>query len=299
MKTLLWKELRQIALVGLLMLVALSAAVVVALYTTFDSAYRDVSILYDEVLATIIFGSGATALALGFLQTVLEVRRDQWAFLLHRGLSATTVFLAKTMAGLLAYAVITLVPVAIAVVWCCRGGIERYPFSMYQTLPMLVTILASAALYFAGMLLIIWKGPWYFSRILPLATSCFVVFAVAGVGMGMTDYIPGRVFLLTALSVGILAVAAWGAFVRSGESPGRSWGATVCLGVPLFVALFAGMCGAAAFAATVYHEFHYKIERDSWYTRTHTWRTINHLGHVCETVYRPFANGSKGPSGSF
>ncbi len=282
MKTLFWKELRQIAPSGALMVIALSAAMIASLRPRIHG-YRDAFILSDESLVTIAFGSAAAALVLAFLQTVLEVRRDQWAFLLHRGVSATTVFLAKITAGLLAYAVITLVPLAIAMAWCGWGGIEQYPFSMYHAWPMLAAILASSGLYFAGILAVVWKGPWKFSRILPLGIPCLVVFAVVVVGLKSTDFVPGRVFLLTALEVAVLGIAAWGVFVRSGESPGRPRATTVCLGVVLFAASFVGLFLAVYFAVVLVAE----AISNSKDTRIVTSRAVNQAGHVCEFVYGP------------
>src|SRR5205823_5125495 len=124
------------------------------------SLYRQA---WFQVWLVIVFGAPCAAFMIGVLQTVLEVRRDQWAFLMHRGMSSTQVFLAKMLAGLSAYAVVTLVPAVAAIVWCVWGGIERQPLSWHHWLPHLASWLASLAFYFAALIAVVWKGPWYFS----------------------------------------------------------------------------------------------------------------------------------------
>jgi hypothetical protein len=285
MKAMLWKELRSLVLLGGLMLVALSATMAGVFVSEFDG-YRDEDILLREALLTIALGSGAAALVLGLFQTVLEVRRDQWAFLLHRGLSATQIFLAKVGAGLAVYAAVTLVPVFIAVLFCTWRGVEHYPFSWYQVLPMLLAIVASSGLYFGAILAVVWKGPWYFSRVLPLAAPGLVIFAAIGFVVEVAEFVPASLFLLTVLAVGIVGVAAWGTFIRSGEAPGRPWGATVCLGIPIFVAVFATCLCLFAFAGAIYEV----VQRPYWANRTITSRTLNRAGHVCEIVQGPVAD---------
>lgn len=281
MKSLLWKELRQLAPWSALMLLATAAIMIGVLVSEFDG-YRT-RVLVDEAFAAVVFVSGAAAILLGFLQTVLEVRRDQWAFLVHRGLSATQIFLAKVVAGLAAYAAITLVPVVIAAIWCGWGGVERFPFSWHQLRPMLVAIVASAGLYFATILGVVWKGPWYFSRLLPLAAPVLVLIAVVAFALEFTEYVPLALFLLTVLAVGILGVAAWGAFVRAGEAPGRPISASVCLGIPVFVAIFGAGVGLFAFAAAIYEAFTWERQRD----RPVTWLVLNRAGHVCRIELGP------------
>src|SRR5262249_48520780 len=103
------KELRQIAPWRAAMLVAAVSIAVGVLVSEFDGN-RDEGILTQEMLIMIMFASVGAALILGLLQTWLEVRRDQWAFLMHRGVSATHIFIGKSAAAMAAYAVVTLVP---------------------------------------------------------------------------------------------------------------------------------------------------------------------------------------------
>ena len=285
MKALLWKELRQIAPWGALMLAAMSAVTLGSLYSEW---YRyDLTHLWSQVWVMIVFGASGAAFALGVLQTVLEVRRDQWAFLIHRGLSPTQIFLAKAGAGLSVYAVIAVAPAIIGVAWCLWNGVDQSTLTWYHALPLLISFLASAAFYFSAMLAIVWKGPWYFSRLLPLVAPALLLFIVVGYTSEVTEYVPFRMFLAIAIAVGIHAVAAWGVFVKSGEATGRSRTANTCLAVPIFVALFAGcLClFAAAGAGCEWVCQHYEFDMAER-RRPFTTFAVNREGHVLQVVSR-------------
>ncbi len=126
MKSLIWKELRQLAPWAGLMLLA-TVSIMIAVMAQSDP-YRPANIPFEAWIVS-VFCSIAVANLIGFLQSALEVRRDQWAFLLHRGLSASQVFLAKTAAGLLVYALVIGTPAIIAIAWWHGRGIEQYPAS--------------------------------------------------------------------------------------------------------------------------------------------------------------------------
>lgn len=232
MKALIWKELRQLMLWGSLLLLAVTGLIVAILYTGFD--HNPYQFPTKDLPATMILCAGGAALVLGLLQTILEVRRDQWAFLIHRGTPASQIFRAKVIAAAIYYGVIVLVPLVISIVWIRRGGIDHYPFTWALMVPTLSVIVASFGFYFAGVAAVVWKGPWYISRLFPPTMACLGVFIVAVTYSGFTEYVPVSVFVVAAVLIAIIAFAARGLFVRSGESTRRSRSVNICLGIVSF-----------------------------------------------------------------
>ncbi|HEY2250487.1 MAG TPA: hypothetical protein VGH74_05485 [Planctomycetaceae bacterium] len=283
MPALLWKELRQLAPWGALMLTAISAVTLGSLYSEW---YRyDVSHLWFQVWVVLVFGTPCVAFVTGALQTVLEVRRDQWAFLIHRGLSPTQIFLAKAGAGLVVYTIVALAPALIGLAWCAARGVDLRLLSWYHALPLLASCLAAAAFYFAAVLAIVWRGPWYFSRLLPLVAPVLMMFGVIGYTSEITEYVPLQLFLAIALAVGVHAVAAWGVFVRSGEASGRPRMANFSLAVPVFVALFGGCLCLFALAGAAYEWVGRVYELDkAWRARPYTNFVVNREGHILQVV---------------
>lgn len=293
MKSLLWKELRQLAPWSAAMLLAMSSIMIGSLISEADRYYQSFyRQAWFQVWVVIVFGAPCVAFVIGVLQTVLEARRDQWAFLLHRGLSATQVFAAKAVTGLAAYAVVTLIPTVIGIVWCAWGGIERQPLSWYHWLPHLASWLASLAFYFAALIAVVWKGPWYFSRLLPLVSPFLMSIGVVGYASEISEYVPIRVFVAIVLALSVLSIAAWGVFVRSGESVGRGALANFCLGVPVFVAIFGGCLCLFAAAGAGYEWLGHRYEwDDAWRSRPFVHFTTNRDAHILQVTTRLIREG--------
>src|SRR5690349_6429530 len=122
MKALIWKELRQLLLWSVLLLLAVTGLIVAILYNGFD--HKPYRFPTSDLPATMILCAGGAALVLGILQRILEVRRDQWAFLIHRGHPASQIFRAKVVAAAIYYVAIVSIPSIIAICWIRRGGID-------------------------------------------------------------------------------------------------------------------------------------------------------------------------------
>ncbi len=112
-------------------------------------------------------------LALGFLQILTELRRDQWAFLIHRPVTRRQVFWGKAIPGSLLYIVATGIPLAGTAWWLAQPGSAPAPFDIRQIIPGLVDLLTGLCFYFAALLSGILSGPWYGRRSLPLVAACF------------------------------------------------------------------------------------------------------------------------------
>lgn len=234
MRAIIWKELRENTKWAALMLVGMLIAVTVVLIAEFERYIRDGA--FASVLLAMAFGSCAAALILGFLQTAFDTRRDQWAFLMHRGVSASRVFLGKTVTGIGLYLVAMLPSLALAAVWCSWRGVERYPFDWRMLVPSLAVILASVGLYFGAMLVALRQARWYGSRLLPLVLPGLTVFLVALTVVEGDELVPFSLILLILCGVAAMGIAAWGVFVKSGESTDVAALPRVCLGAMLTVA---------------------------------------------------------------
>src|SRR5579871_598198 len=67
-------------------------------------------------------------LVLGWFQVSREKNRDLWAFLIHRPLTQTQIFMAKVIAGLAIYLAAMGLPLLVFVVACSRPGQFASPF---------------------------------------------------------------------------------------------------------------------------------------------------------------------------
>ena len=117
-----------------------------------------------------IFGA-----VLGWLQIHNERRPDLWAFLMHRPMTRTGIFLGKAMAGLGLYAAGGGRAAAglhrLGAVAGAGGGAVRA--SMLR--PLAAFFLAGTVCYFAGMLTGLRQARWYASRALGLGVAIVVI----------------------------------------------------------------------------------------------------------------------------
>jgi ABC-type transport system involved in multi-copper enzyme maturation permease subunit len=153
---------------------------------------------------------------LGWLQIQRERHRDLWAFLVHRPVDRTTIYLSKVIAGLSLYLVAAGLPLGCYILWAAAPGNVAAPFQVEMIWPFFTAFLAGVAFYFAGMLSSLRQARWYFSR-------------TFGVGMALLVWLTGMQAtwsfwpILATMLVGIiiLAIAAWGSFVSHGQYTGQ------------------------------------------------------------------------------
>ena len=88
---------------------------------------------------------------MGLLQILPELRRDQWAFLVHRPASRTTLFFGKALPGVCLYLAATTLPLLALAAWDGLPGRSAAPFDWRFTLGGWAAILAGLPLYFAGL----------------------------------------------------------------------------------------------------------------------------------------------------
>jgi hypothetical protein len=248
MKALIQKDLREnlkIALIGLLIFSLLLLQAYQSCFSTLtqllvgNSAGQisdlqpllAVSLLTEAAFFCAIFGAG-----LGWLQTRNEAHRDLWAFLIHRPVTRTDIFLSKTIAGLCLYIFAAGLPLAILIAVVRTPGHVAAPFEWAMVLPSVSIFLTGVAFYFAGLLTGLRQARWFASR-------CF--------GLGLAIVASSSVFassefwvslVLIAIAVVVLATAVWGSY----QSGGFYRGQPLIGRLALAVALTAG-CGVALF----------------------------------------------------
>ena len=230
MRAIVWKDLRENARWAFVALVAALSAVVIWLVDVHDS-YGYETLLDGEVLVCFLFGAPFVALALGLLQSGFDARRDAWAFLVHRAVSPTRIFLGKALVGTLLYALVTLVPLVVCFADAASRGITAEPYHWRLVVPGLAAVLAGWGFYFAGMLLAIRReARWLGSRLAPLVLPALAVTGLTFVLTELTENPSFITFLLLLLAGVAAAIVAWGGFVNSGETRGQPRAALVVLG---------------------------------------------------------------------
>lgn len=168
-------------------------------------------LLTEAAFFCAIFGAG-----LGWLQTRNEAHRDLWAFLIHRPVSRTAIFQAKSAAGLCLYVSGAGLPLLVLVLVVQMPGHVAAPFEWPMVLPLLAIFLTGVSFYFAGLLTGLRQARWFGSR-------CFGLgWAILAVAAAFTVSEFWQSLLMTMLTVVILAVAVWGAYQSGGFYRGQS-----------------------------------------------------------------------------
>ena len=201
-----------------------------------------------------IFGA-----VLGWLQIHNERRPDLWAFLMHRPMTHTGVFLSKTLAGLGLYALVVGLPLLGFIVWARWPGHVAAPFELTMLRPLAAYVLTGVVFYFAGMLTGLRQARWYASRALGLGVPIAVYFLV------QTSPAFWQALLFILLGALILIAANWGGFQSHGFYRGQpAWGkagltAAVMLG-SLIVAVTATALLSSFFPRTESPQARYSYE---------------------------------------
>lgn len=241
MRAIIWKEIRENLKWAVLAMLALAVVIAYNLYLM-SRPYNwdmDRTIVSGSLLIAMFIGAVLAGGALGLLQTLPERRRDQWAFLLHRPVQPTWLFLGKAIAGLTLYGAATLLPLLAAALWMATPGHVAAPFQWKMLLPGIARILAGVSFYFAGMISGVRDARWYGSRALPFALAVICAIFVAQIWEFWQAAVGAALF------AAVLAVAAWGSFVVSGQYGPQPLIAKGSLALVLFAGVLGvGLVGA-------------------------------------------------------
>ncbi|HEV3118007.1 MAG TPA: hypothetical protein VGY58_13215 [Gemmataceae bacterium] len=224
MKSLLWKECHENLK---------WVAIPLLLYAAPIGLLGHPPFLAEETLLLYNILAAVFAAALGFVQVFFESQGDRRALLLHRPLSHSHIFLAKTIAGLGLYLVALGIPFAWEVRWSATPGHVAAPFRWAMTLPWLADLLAGVVYYFAGMLMAQREGRWYGSRGLGLAAAFFCSFLV----WALPEF--WQALLAIVLFGALVATAAWGSFLTGGAYAPQPRFARAALALTMLTGLMA------------------------------------------------------------
>jgi hypothetical protein len=215
MKSMLWKELRENwkwAGLGFLFLLVAEFYSLSAQRHAQD--YRDLTLCGSGFLLISAFGCSAVAAGLAVMQILPELRRDQWAALLHRPVSRSVLFWGKVLAGLLLYFCATTLPFLASTAYVATPGQFAAPLVPGLLRPGLSDIAFGPVLYFAALLLCLHRGRWFGTR---------GALGLAIVPMFLLHLTVGWPFLLPLVCSVVLLLAAWGAMLGNGRVETRPW----------------------------------------------------------------------------
>jgi ABC-type transport system involved in multi-copper enzyme maturation permease subunit len=120
----------------------------------------------DLVMAMVMVG-GCLAIGLGLGQTLWELFRGTFPFLLHRPVSRTRIFATKLLVGAGLWVALTVLPVVVYALWAATPGTHPSPFEWWMTASAWPLCLDVLLVYLAAFLCGLRPARWYGSRFLP------------------------------------------------------------------------------------------------------------------------------------
>ena len=256
LKAMFWKECRENARWAALALLALSLGLVYAWFRLPSGPALPQIWSGENLVLTIT--TPLIGLALGLLQIMPELRRDQWAFLIHRPASRTTLFFGKVLPGLCLYLVATALPLLGLAIWAASPSHVPAPFDFRFTLAGWAAILAGLPFYFAGLLVALRPARWYGSRALPLLTALLAPWQAGS----RTEF--WQTALISLLVLAPLFCAAWGSFLSGGEYKEQTKPARFALGTVLYPAVVAGCLAALLLLFGTYSALNHTPQQEWW-----------------------------------
>ena len=302
MTAIIWKEIRENLKWAVLLMLGVGACLAWNLYLA-GSRYASISVLnavIEGFEGFTLIGATVCASLLGLLQTVPELWRDQWAFLVHRPLTRTRLFFGKVIAGLALYGAVMLLPLLVAAVWAAMPGHIAGPFNWRYVLPGLADVMGGVAFYFAAMLTGIRQARWYGSRALPFALAVVCEICV----VGFPEF--WAVVLAVSACVAVLMTAAWGSFIASGQYRSQPRIAKAALGVVLTVGvLCVGFIVVAIVARIVenrpvdHWSSSYYVDKEGRVLRVTAWGDDPMIRKVTDLAGNPVPNYEGKPFSEF
>ena len=241
MKALVQKELRENMRLAALGLVV-HTLMLVQQYREYVAAPTNMSqpLANPEILWSTAWFCGIFGAVLGWLQVHNERRPDLWAFLIHRPMTRTGIFLGKVAAGLGLYALVAGLPLLGFILWARLPGHVAAPFELAMLRPVAAYALVGILYYFAGMLGDLRQARWYASRVVGVGLAVVVSFLVSA------NPELWQSLLIILVGAAILATAVWGGFqsdghYRSQPAVGKAALTSALMGGCLIIAFVAAM----------------------------------------------------------
>ena len=239
MQAIIYKELRELAVWALLCLVGIIISTFAVLQESFY--LRPVgNIFTQELFLQMVVAPSIAALILAFRQTLPELWRDQWAFLVQRGVSMTQIFIAKVIAAAIVYGLVVLTALLIAIMCCCWNGIDRFPFEWQMLLAPIAASVGAFGFYFVAMQCVVRQAGHYVTRLLPLTLPGFLLFGVLFIHSEVNESGTSLSWITLMVSTGLFGLMAWGSFISHGDMKRTPGIASLAIGVPTYAAFVAG-----------------------------------------------------------
>jgi ABC-type transport system involved in multi-copper enzyme maturation permease subunit len=242
MKAIIWKEWReQLPYAGsALLAVSLICAWMLHQALTANSSWN--AVWTQGVMMPFTILAPMIAAIMGALQIVPELKRDQWAFLIHRPIALGTIFWGKVLAGLSLYFLMMLLPLAGVALWLSRPGHTPGPFIGQMFLVPIADILSGIVFYFAAILATLRLTK---SRLSYMRIAAFVfALGCAALSAFVTEF--WQSLLVVTLGVLVVGSAAWGSFVSLDSYEKQPAKARAGLIVSLYIGIAATIIAGVA-----------------------------------------------------
>lgn len=172
LKALVYKELRETALLAALALAAgfYDLASVLGYHVPHWAGHRaaPAPFVADGFVAEAAVIALLLATALGLLQSFVESARGTWLWLLHRPVSHRQVIGIKLAVGAAVFSFCATLPLIVYALWAATPRTHASPFAWSMTVDAWRNCLAMLVVYFAAFLSGVWPGRWFGTRLLPL-----------------------------------------------------------------------------------------------------------------------------------
>ena len=241
-KAIVWKEMRENAKWAFFIGVALSIALLVSLLRAQETRSQDGGMhgnIYQPFWMTVWISFALVGmlagLCLSLLQILPELRRDQWAFLVHRPATLGTLFVGKVAAGLLLYTTAMLVPLLVLGLWLGTPGTVAFPFEWIQFIPYIDPFLRGIVVYLGGLLAGIWKPGWAGSKLLPLIGVVAIVVDADVTSSGQLS----KSLTICLGGLFVTGIAAFATFRRNGELPSNFARGRFFLAISIYFGIYA------------------------------------------------------------
>ncbi len=185
MKTLAWKELREVFVILAAALAWYLALTVNAMGSkafnwmplmpqgTMGVPFLDSQFSSIHALISAIF-----AIALGFRQSWWESSRGTYLFLLHRPLRRETIFLIKLAMGVVVFLLCASLPILLYAWWASLPGHHAGPFEWSMTGSAWRTMFLTLLLYLGTFLSGLRPARWFGTRLLPLIAALLILLVI-------------------------------------------------------------------------------------------------------------------------
>ncbi len=255
MKAMIWKELRENAPWAVL----ICASWCIFNFFGYNMMFSANGVIRDPLQSwdgKVILNAMVAALGgglLGAVQILPELRRDQWAFLLHRPASASSLFAGKAVAGvLMLFTIISIPETMVFYLLRFRQGLEIVSF-WYLAISIGIAFVIALIVYFSAVIAALRPTRVFGSRLLSLATAILIVVVL----FVIPTYWQALLFAVVCLVV--LVLAARGCFEAKGEYRRMATAGRVALGITLFVGGSALGMGVTAFLVSFIPKEHWLL----------------------------------------